>query len=169
MKQDIRGKTIITVIRMLAWRNGLEGFLSMVGLLWGASALAFPDYWALACAGGMQAWVLTPPYLGWVLIITGTSGILSLALKWRYLRMQSSVVAFIVWGLMAVWSFQIPAFPVADDVAIYSAFATAELVIYVRILAGLDPSMQATAKDVAIIGRRHTDHSTRSNDDAGDH
>lgn len=169
MKAEMKERVVLALVRVLAWRNGLEGFMSALAILWGISALSFPAYWSQSCAGGMRTWSITPGYLGWTLVLTGLIGVASLAGKWRYLRMQSSVVAFIVWGLMAVWSFQSPPVPVADDVAVYSAFAVAELVIYVRILTGLDPTTKCAVDSIVGLGRRRSDQQSRSDDDAGDH
>jgi hypothetical protein len=160
----------LLTVRCLAWRNGLEGFTSLAAFLWGLSVLSLPAYWREPCAGSMHLWLITPRLLGPVLIATGAVGFVSLGRSWRYLRRWTSVVAFMVWGLMAVWSYQVPAIPVVDDVAIYSAFAAAELAIYVRILAGLDPTGEVKAAQMLMAGSHREDETpTRSIDDAGDH
>lgn len=163
---EIKNRFALLAVRLLAWRNGLEGFTSLTGMAWGFAALAFPAYWSMPCAGSMHAWLLTPALLGWLLVGTGALGMASLFGQWRVLRMQTSVMAFMVWGLMAVWSYQVPTVPVADDIAVYSAFAMAELMIYVRILVGLDPSREAKSSALFQLDRRR-EPPTRSDHDAG--
>ena len=169
MTRRMKSQLIVASVRLLAWRNGLESFLSYIGVLWGLSVLAFPHTWGATYSTNVAGWQVAPPRLAWVLLLTGLLGALSLVMHWRYLRMQSSVVAFIAWGLMAVWSYQALPAPLINDVAIYSAFAVAELAIYVRILAGLDPVGEVKSGALIGLDRRRGDSCTRSDTHAGDH
>lgn len=165
MKLETKSRVILSAVRVLAWRNGLEAFLSVLALLWGISSLLAPPYLALTCAVNAGARNVAPAVIGYVLILTGGCGLIALVTRLRYVRMQSSVVAFIVWGLLAVWSYQ-EAVPVLNAAAIYSAFAVAELTVYVRILVGFDPS-NLSLTDGAVDYLRRTGKS-RSEDHAGD-
>jgi len=153
MKVGIGSGFVVSLVRVLAWRNGLEGFVSMLGLVLGVAIILLTLDGVSVRYDGLPQWPFSQPLLGCSLAATGMFGLLSLATRQDVMRMGSSIAAFIVWGLLAVWGYQSPHGHSTSDAVIYTALAAAELATYVRILTGLDPSKETRIEAMQRIDR----------------
>ncbi len=124
------------MLRLLGWVNGLEGWLSLTALTFGLAMLLSPDWWDSAELSG---WPITPLDIATVLFCTGLCGAMGLRIRWRWLRMQSSIIAFMAWGLLAVYdTIVLPHHAITQDAMLHAMLALGELAVYVRVLVGLD-------------------------------
>lgn len=125
------------MIKLLGWSHGLEFWLTLLAGAWGASALAFPDWWNTLWSQA-EGWPLSPRSIAMVLITSSVGGFVSLWRGWRWMRMQSSILAFVAWGMLAVYDVRIPPVSMTQSAVTHSLLSLAELCVYVRILIGLD-------------------------------
>lgn len=146
----------VALLRVLSWSNGLEAWLSLMALCWSMSILFFPSFLLKAWRDD-TAWPITPLHLCYVLAISGAAGMLGLRNHSRWLRMQTSVIGFMCWGLLAVYDVIVPPLPLAQACTIHSLFALAELSVYMRVLIGFDKRENQLERMVARPHHHPTD------------
>jgi hypothetical protein len=134
-------------VRFLSWQRGLEGFMCLLGIAWGAGILFSGDYMQSGCAAVARPVFIAPESLAMVMLVNCIGGVIGMNLHSSYMRMQTSVISFIVWGLRAVLTTQTNPRP-WHALLIFVCFACAELSIYVRIYAGLDKRENQITKRV---------------------
>lgn len=137
MNQPASFRLQVSALKVLGWANGLEGWLTMLGIAWSAVVLLIPGSWETAMVTA-PGWPLPPPHLALVLLVSSLFSLVSLRQRWRAGRMQTSIIAFLVWGLMASYDLFIPLVPAYQDFTIHGLAAIGELGVYVRILIGFD-------------------------------
>jgi hypothetical protein len=123
-------------VRFLSWQRGLEGFMCILGISWAVGLLVSGDYIQTSCALP-QSKFIPPSSIAVIMLISCTVGFLGMLHRSSYLRMQTSVIAFMAWGMRVVLAFEATVRP-WHVIAMYTCFSLAELSIYVRILTGLD-------------------------------
>lgn len=145
-------------VRFLSWQRGLEGFMCIVGVAWSVGMLVSPDTLAQSFPSP-ERFAMSSQILACILLSSCLIGYVAMAQDVRFIRKQTSVFAFVCWGLRAVFVLKVHPHP-WHIFAIYACFALAELSIYLRIHAGLD----LRENQIGILNRRNTGE----HDDRGD-
>lgn len=128
----------VRMLRLLGWSHGLEGWLSLMALCWGASLLVYPSFWTTTWSTYRSEFPVTPIHLAWLLSLSGAVGLIGIKAGKRVWRMQTSVIAFIAWACLSVYDLVVPPLPFVQAFVMHSLIAGAELGVYVRILIGFD-------------------------------
>lgn len=127
----------VGLLRILSWSNGLEAWLSLMAFCWSMSIMVWPSF-LLTAWHQNDSWPITPMHLCYVLALSGLAGMFGLRHHSRFVRMQTSVVAFMAWALLAVYDVIVPPLPLAQACTVHGLFALAELSVYMRVLIGFD-------------------------------
>lgn len=125
--QPIMVKMSYQAVRFLAWSNGLEVFLAVLGLAYALGFWVFKDIPALATMYPLARNVSV------VMIGTGVMGIVGVNMGWRPLRMASSICAFMAWSLLSVGSFGGGTDMHQRSFLMLGTIAVAELLVFVRL------------------------------------
>lgn len=135
-------------VRFLAWSNGLESFLSVLALAYVFGFWLFGPHPAFALAYPLAEQV------SWVLLATGSFGIIGLNAEWRPLRMGSSVMAFMAWGLLAAAGLAGGADIMPRSSIFLAALSLAELMVFVRLHLHIE-DMRDTIEAAKIANNLH--------------
>lgn len=127
LKQPLAVRASFQAIRFLAWSNGLESFLSALGI-----SYAF-GFWIFGTHHSFSSAYPLAENVSWVLLATGVLGIIGLNLEWRQIRMASSVTAFMAWGLLAVAGMTSAADVLPRASLLIACLSIAELLVFVRL------------------------------------
>lgn len=136
LKLTLTERLALMCVRFLSWQRGLEGFMCLIGIMWSLGILASGNYFATGC-GIPQVSFMSPDILAMIVMVSCGIGFIGMQFRSSYLRMQTSIITSIAWGLRAVMAAEAPNTP-WQGVSLYGCFALAELCIYIRIYTGLD-------------------------------
>lgn len=145
MNQPASFRLQVGALKLLGWANGLEGWLTALAIAWSSVMLLVPMSWETALITAVD-WPLPPTHLALVLLVSSIFSLIALRQRWRTGRMQTSLIAFLIWGLLGIYDLTIPPKPAYQDATTHLMAAVGELAVYVRILIGFDqrPNQLAT-------------------------
>ncbi len=127
MGQPFKVRASYQALRFLAWSNGLEAFLAALALSYGVGFWLFGSHPAFAAAYPLAHQV------SWVLLGTGVLGVIGVNGGWRWLRLGTSICAFMAWALLAVGAFGGGIDMQRRACAMMATLAMAELLVFVRL------------------------------------
>lgn len=124
--QTIRTRAAVAALRLLAWSNGLEAAMSVIATAFAVGTLIYPaQFFGFRYPLAVQ--------LSLVLVPTSLLATLALNLRWRWLRIATSITAFMVWGLLAFGSLAAFADVGQRHGLMFAVFSAIELSIFVRL------------------------------------